>query len=99
MALKFEDLRILKTAEAVADDVWRQVARWDQFAREVVGGQLARAADNNHCRSFKTGCLSNSFGQGFPIPGVHHLHIFHPDSLYQLLKIQFFGGLSLESMI
>jgi four helix bundle protein len=46
VALKFEDLRILKTAEAVADDVWRQVVRWDQFAREVVGGQLARAADS-----------------------------------------------------
>ena len=46
MALKFEELRVLQTAEAVADGIWRQVVRWDSFAREVVGGQLARAADS-----------------------------------------------------
>lgn len=45
-ALKFEELRVLRAAEAVADDVWRQVVQWDAFAREVVGGQLARAADS-----------------------------------------------------
>lgn len=45
-AMKFEDLRVLRTAETVADDIWRQVTRWDSFARDVVGGQLARAADS-----------------------------------------------------
>jgi four helix bundle protein len=30
----------------VADGIWREVVRWDSFAREVVGGQLAKAADS-----------------------------------------------------
>jgi len=46
MAMKFEDLRVLQTAEGLADDVWRRVVRWDWFARDVVGKQLARAADS-----------------------------------------------------
>ena len=45
-AMKFEELRVLKAAEAIADGIWREVVRWDSFAREVVGGQLARAADS-----------------------------------------------------
>jgi four helix bundle protein len=45
-AMKFEELRVLKTAEAIADGIWREVVRWDSFARDVVGGQLARAADS-----------------------------------------------------
>jgi four helix bundle protein len=46
MTLKFEELRVLQAAEVVADGIWRQVMQWDPFAREVVGGQLARAADS-----------------------------------------------------
>jgi len=45
-AMKFEELRVLKAAETVADGIWREVVRWDSFARDVVGGQLARAADS-----------------------------------------------------
>ena len=44
--LKFEELRTLQVAETVADAVWRQVVKWEPFAREVVGGQLARAVDS-----------------------------------------------------
>lgn len=46
MATAFEELRVLQDAEAVADEIWQQVVGWDPFAREVVGGQLARAADS-----------------------------------------------------
>jgi four helix bundle protein len=46
MALKFEELRVLQAAEAVADGIWRQVVRWDAFAREVVGVQMAKAGDS-----------------------------------------------------
>ncbi|MGD8996911.1 MAG: four helix bundle protein [Anaerolineae bacterium] len=46
MALKFEELRVLQAAEGVADGIWRQVVQWDPFARNVVGEQLARAADS-----------------------------------------------------
>lgn len=33
-------------AETIADDIWREVVRWDWFARDVVGKQLAKAADS-----------------------------------------------------
>lgn len=46
MPTSFEDLRILKTAEGVADAVWKRVVQWDRFARDVVGKQLARAIDS-----------------------------------------------------
>src|SRR5919106_4456400 len=46
MATELEDLRILKTAEGVADAVWKQVVAWDEFAQDVVGKQLARATDS-----------------------------------------------------
>lgn len=46
MATPFEELRVLRTAETVADNIWRQVVRWDEFARDVVGKQLAKAADS-----------------------------------------------------
>jgi four helix bundle protein len=45
-AMKFEELRVLQVAEAIADGIWQEVVRWDLFARDVVGGQLARAADS-----------------------------------------------------
>ena len=46
MGVGLDDLRVLRDAEAIADGIWRQVVEWDQFARDVVGGQLARAADS-----------------------------------------------------
>jgi four helix bundle protein len=46
MAAGLEDLRVLKSVEAIADAIWKEVVRWDGFARDVVGGQLARAADS-----------------------------------------------------
>ena len=46
MATELEDLRILKTAEAIADAIWKEVAAWDEFAQDVVGKQLARAIDS-----------------------------------------------------
>lgn len=46
MATELEDLKILKVAEQIADAVWKQVATWDEFARDVVGKQLTRAIDS-----------------------------------------------------
>ena len=46
MSLQFDDLRVLKSAETIADDIWREVIAWDAFARDVVGGQFARATDS-----------------------------------------------------
>ena len=46
MSATFEDLRVLKTAEEIADSIWKRVLQWDEFAKDVVGKQLARAADS-----------------------------------------------------
>lgn len=46
MSTELEDLRILKTAEEIADIVWKRVVVWDEFAQDVVGKQLARAIDS-----------------------------------------------------
>jgi four helix bundle protein len=46
MSATFENLRILQIAEAIADAIWKHVTQWDEFARDVVGKQIARAADS-----------------------------------------------------
>jgi four helix bundle protein len=46
MALKFEELRVLQIAEAVADGVWQRVVGWETFVRDTVGKQLAKATDS-----------------------------------------------------
>jgi len=46
MSATFEDLKILKSAEEIADSVWKRVVRWDNFAKDVVGKQMARSADS-----------------------------------------------------
>lgn len=46
MATAFEDLRILQSAEACADKIWKHVVQWNEFARDVVGKQMASATDS-----------------------------------------------------
>jgi four helix bundle protein len=46
MSATFEDLRVLKSAEEIADSVWKVVVQWDEFAKDVVGKQIARSADS-----------------------------------------------------
>jgi len=46
MPTSFEDLKVLKAAEEVADTIYKIAAQWDEFARDVVGKQIARAADS-----------------------------------------------------
>jgi four helix bundle protein len=46
MVLKFEELRVLQSAEAVADGIWRRVVHWEAFGRDTVGQQMARATDS-----------------------------------------------------
>lgn len=41
-----EDLRILKEAEDIADQIWDQIIEWDYFAKDTVGKQLVKAADS-----------------------------------------------------
>lgn len=46
MATELEDLRILQSAENIADSVWKRVVQWDEFEKDVVGKQLARSVDS-----------------------------------------------------
>ncbi len=42
----FENLRVYRLAERLADAVWTIVLGWDRFSRETVGKQLVRAVDS-----------------------------------------------------
>jgi len=46
MSATFENLRILQSAEEIADSVWKRVVEWEEFAKDVVGKQIARSADS-----------------------------------------------------
>jgi four helix bundle protein len=42
----FENLRVYKLAEELANEIWKIVLRWDRFARDTVGKQIVRSADS-----------------------------------------------------
>src|SRR5579859_2456043 len=42
----FENLRVYKLSEELADELWNVVRKWDAFARDTVGKQMVRAADS-----------------------------------------------------
>lgn len=44
--MNFEELKILRYAERIADRIWKDVGRWRPFDLEIVGRQLARAVDS-----------------------------------------------------
>ncbi len=46
MPATFETLEVLKSAEQLADSIWKQVTTRDDFPKDVVGKQITRAADS-----------------------------------------------------
>jgi hypothetical protein len=46
MMATFEDLQVLKAAEAIADSIWKKVVEWNEFAKDVIGKQITRSADS-----------------------------------------------------
>ena len=42
----FEDLRVYRLSEVIADQIWDIVGAWPMLARDTVGKQLIRAADS-----------------------------------------------------
>jgi four helix bundle protein len=42
----FENLRVYKLSEDLADEIWNIVLRWDRFARDTIGKQIVRSADS-----------------------------------------------------
>jgi four helix bundle protein len=46
MRTDFENLRVYRLSEDIADRIWDLVMEWDYFTRDTVGKQLVRAADS-----------------------------------------------------
>ena len=46
MASGLNDLRVLQATEKMADEVWKIVSTWKEFARDTLGKQFARAMDS-----------------------------------------------------
>ena len=42
----FENLRVYKLAEEIADLIWEIVSKWDYFAKDTIGKQLVNSADS-----------------------------------------------------
>ena len=42
----FENLRVYKLSEELADEIWKIVFRWNAFARDAAGKQIVRSADS-----------------------------------------------------
>ncbi|WYL92864.1 MAG: four helix bundle protein [Gloeotrichia echinulata IR180] len=42
----FQELRVYKLAEKLADEIWKIVERWDIFAKNTMGIQIVRSADS-----------------------------------------------------
>jgi four helix bundle protein len=42
----FENLRVYKLAEDLADQIWVIVRKWDYLSRDTVGKQIIKAADS-----------------------------------------------------
>jgi len=42
----FENLKVYKLSEVLADEIWDMVMAWDRFAGDTVGSQIVRAADS-----------------------------------------------------
>jgi four helix bundle protein len=42
----FENLRVYKLSESLADEIWGIVIAWNNFAKDTIGKQLVRAADS-----------------------------------------------------
>jgi four helix bundle protein len=42
----FENLQVYQLAEKLADEIWRLIEQWNQFAKDTVGKQIVRAADS-----------------------------------------------------
>ncbi|MFM9265856.1 four helix bundle protein [Tychonema sp. BBK16] len=47
MATKsFQELRVYKLSERLADEIWTTVNTWDSFAKNTIGQQIVRSADS-----------------------------------------------------
>ncbi len=43
---RFQELRVYRLSERLADDIWKIVNSWDFFAKDTIGKQIVRSADS-----------------------------------------------------
>lgn len=56
----FENLRVYRLSEEVADRIWNIVRRWNHLARDTIGKQIVRSADSIGA-NIAEGCGRGSF--------------------------------------
>ncbi len=42
----FENLRVYQMSEELADEIWKIILTWNNFAKDTVGKQIVRSADS-----------------------------------------------------
>jgi len=73
---RLEDLRVYQEAEEIGEMVWDEVVKWKFFEKDVVGKQLADAADSISAN------IAESYGRTGTKDVVNFL-IFSRGSLYE----------------
>ena len=43
---RLEDLRVYQEAETISDEIWNEIEKWKPYYKDIVGKQLAEAADS-----------------------------------------------------
>ena len=46
MQTKFERLRVYQMSEALADEIWKIVIKWNNLEKDTIGKQLIRSTDS-----------------------------------------------------
>ena len=46
MTKSFENLKVYQLAEKLADEIWKVVLTWSNFAKDTIGKQIVRSADS-----------------------------------------------------
>lgn len=64
-----EKLDVYGLAEQLADNIWLMTRRWDAFARDTIGKQLARAADSIGAN------IAEGAGRGTPLDNRRFIRI------------------------
>jgi four helix bundle protein len=54
----FENLKVYQLAEALADEIWEIVVKWDHLAKNTVGQQIVKSADGIGS------CIAEGSGRG-----------------------------------
>ena len=70
--VRFQDLLVYQLAEQLSDEMWDIVLKWDYFARDTIGKQAVRSADNVGA-NITEGCGRQSFqdNRRFALHGDH----------------------------